>query len=165
MHRHLLLLIIGAAFSVGVFAQIASDRLLPESVASRLTLQWKQDGRVAEIEITNPKQSPVLTSLILNLQYEELPPSPLAPAVPQRRTQGVKVPPNSDQVLDLEAFEKTLAKLEAMASDHVKIIIQPGSKLRTQIELKPDRRLLNLTLREARGRDQTTIERLKSMTL
>lgn len=163
MHRHVLLLLFGLSVALGAVAQVASDRLLQESASRRVNIEWKQDGRVAELDITNPKNSLVLTLLILDLQYEALPPQPLPPAPPPRQSLKGKTRANDTPDLNLEAGEKFLAELEAKTSERLAVVVQPGVKTNSQIELKPNRRLLGLTLREARGRDQTTMERLKSM--
>jgi hypothetical protein len=161
MHRKLLLLL-GLFIAVGAIAQVVGERLLPASVTREVTIRWKQDGRVAEIEISNPKQSPVLTVLVLDLQYEALPPRPL-PAAPLRSTPPPKKPGGSaTTTLDLEAGERYLAEIEAKTTVQLKVAVQPGVTEKSQVELKPDRKLIGLTLREARGRDQTSVERLKS---
>ncbi len=163
MHRQLLLLLLGLSLAISGLAQVTSDRLLPESVARQVTIDWKQDGRVAQLDITNPKTFPVLTLLVIDLQYEALPPRPLPPAPAQRQSLKGKARTGQTPELDLEALERFMAELEAKASEQLTVVIQPGTNIKPQIELKPNRRLLGLTLREARGRDQTTFERLKSM--
>jgi len=163
MQRTIVMSFVLSLFAVTVsFAQVDGERLLPASVTREVATSWKQDGRVLEIEISNPKTSPVLTSLSFDLQYEPLPPRAFTAAPPPSKSSIKRSDTISNPKLDLDAGMRYLSEIEAKAHESIKVAIQPGSKLKTQIELKQDRTLITFVLREARGRDQTAFERLKS---
>lgn len=165
MHTYLrlsatiLLLVTTAAHSQG------TNRLLPDSFARSLTSTWKRDGRVVDIQVTNPKDKWVVETLTFEISYKPIPTTGdpgfsvnkdgrIGPPIPKSK--------KSKEMLDWEAGERFIQLLPTSASS--KVTIQPGATVGTHIELKPSQtgEVSELKITEARGREQTTLERIKS---
>src|SRR5438132_9819353 len=100
------------AWSQAASAQVS--RLLPESVTRTIALSWKQDGRVAELQVANPSGAIVLESIDLEVAYEPVPPLPAQNVGPTK--QAKPVVGNSKRPApepNWEAADKFLADLQA----------------------------------------------------
>lgn len=141
------------AISTTVNGQVDS-RLLPDSFAKGIHFSWRQDGRVVEIQITNPKDKWVLQQLAIEVTYPSVAAIKAAPPLSSTKksnTAGTRsLMEGIDAVLSEERPEKHLVTIE----------LQPGKTNSSHLELTFDRKISNASLIEVRGREQSRFERL-----
>lgn len=123
-------------------SQDVETRLLPESFTQAIKFEWHQDGRVIEIDVENPNGKWVLRNLTFKVHDEST-------STPKKYSNGA--------VDMLEFFTKSLDLTHTLYVE-----IQPSKHASLHIELKPGITATGLSLEEARGKEQTRFEKLKS---
>ena len=140
-----------------------NSRLLPQSITDTITSNWKRDGRVIDIGIASPSSKWVVEELTFEISYKSttLQGDPgftvdkngqIRPSKSKSKT--------GEPVID---FDKVMRVLQLSPTTvNNKIIIQPGKSANTHIELNANQtgEVENVRITEARGREQTTFERL-----
>ena len=129
-------------------------RLLPESFAKTVGFSWRQDGRVIEIQIANPKDKWFLQHLAIQAQFAVSRPivsTPMTSAATKKPVPASSPGPSLSEFLDY-----------LPESHAVSVEIQPGKNSSAHLELTSNRKVTELTLVEVRGREQSGLERLKS---
>ena len=136
-----------------------NTRLLPDSAAKMIAVQWKQDGRAVDIKASNPIGAWVVTAILIEIRFAPTK-TPYAGEIKlDKAGRAVLVPP------------KPGAKVEEYWSEQeperpvLKVEIQPGRDAPSVHELKFTSTIAGIIIVEARGREQTTFERLKSKVL
>jgi hypothetical protein len=147
-------------FTVVTFHLVAlpqeSTRLLPESIAKTIGVQWKQDGRAIDLKLSNPVGAWVVTSALLEIRFVPTK-LPFAGEFKTDKTGRMKlVPPMPGSKVEEYWHEQDAEK------PIVNVKIQPGKEAHSVVELKFNSAVTTISILEARGREQTTIERLKS---
>jgi len=146
------------AFQLSAVAQ-DGVRLLPDSITKTIGVQWKQDGRAVDMKLSNPVGIWVVTSLLLEIRFEPTKMQFAGELKPDKAGRMILVPP------------KPGAKVEEYWSEQdpekpiLKVEIQPGKATPSVHELKFNSTVAAIVILEARGREQTTFERLKSKVL
>ena len=84
-------------------AHSQEDRLLPESFTRSIGLQWKQDGRVIDITLTNPKDKWLITEGTFVVEHPPVtsqpPPSSPSPPRPPKPTTKPGGKPTLDDLI------------------------------------------------------------------
>ncbi len=141
------------AISTTVYGQVDS-RLLPASFAKGIHFSWRQDGRVVEIQITNPKDKWVVQQLAIEVKYPTVAPVKVAPPLSDTKKSSTT---GARSLID--AIDEVLR--EELPEKHTVIIeLQPGKSSSSHLELTFDRKITSASLVEVRGREQSRIERL-----
>lgn len=158
MSAQILVLIATMGFLLPSFAQEEPNRLLPDSFTRSIKFSWRQDGRVVDIEIWNPKEKWVITQLLFEVHFPQPSDKPNGPEV--RSNGRTLFRPLTDAELCARGWP---AKVPCgPVSRSVKVEIQPGKSGANHLELEPNFNASGLLLLEARGREQTRIERVKN---
>jgi hypothetical protein len=129
------------------------SRLLPESFAKTVAFSWRQDGRVVDVQITNPKTVWVLQQLQVEVRYPPVPPPKAAPPVAAANK------PSSAASYNFEAIDEYLNQVPPQLF-LVNVEVQPGQMAGSHIELKTDAKILSASLVEVRGREVSRLERM-----
>jgi hypothetical protein len=141
------------AASTTLYGQVES-RLLPDSFTKGINFSWRQDGRVVEIQITNPKDKWVLQQLAIEVKYPPVAPVKVAPPLSDTKKSGTT---GARSLID--ALDEVLR--EELPEKHtVSIELQPGKSSSSHLELTFDRKITSASLVEIRGREQSRFERL-----
>lgn len=131
-------------------------RLLPETIAKTIGVKWKQDGRAIDLNLSNPAGTWVVTSVSLEIRFQPTK-TPFDGYFKRDKTgRMILVPP------------KPGAKVEEYWVEQdpeypiLKVEIQPGKDAPSVHELKFNSAVARITILEARGREQSKYERLRS---
>lgn len=147
------------ALNVPLMAQEAKARLLPESFARKIGVNWQQDGRAVELSFLVPKGDWVVTEVLLEFQFPVEAES--ASSSTQHAKQRSPARKGPEPQLDLEALDRSIREMEARDRIPVSTLALPGRTFSTHVELKRSAKAIAVVLVEARGRAPTTFERLK----
>ncbi|MBE0550151.1 MAG: hypothetical protein IH627_21330 [Rubrivivax sp.] len=152
------LLIAAVSLALGCSSTAAQDatRLLPQSHANSVAIQWKQDGRVIDLTITNPPGNWVISLVALEVRFKPIK-LPLTGTLKRDKTgQMVLTPPDpkapAEEYWTEQEPEKPVLRVE----------IQPGKSAVSNFELKFSTDVSSVVVQEVRGREQSTFERLRS---
>ena len=150
----------------GAYAQ-TEVRLLPQSFTESLSISWKRDGRVIDASVSNPKSKWVVEEVVIEVSYKSVKTAgdpgftmdktgKITPSKPKTKTK------NGESVIDFNALMTSFQYNPTTTNN--KVIIQPGATSSTHIELKADQanEVDNVRILEARGREQTTFERMRN---
>lgn len=140
-----LILVVLFFVTLPVQSNNGATNLLPTAYTNILHLTWRQDGRLAEIEVTNPKGKWVVTSLLVVAHFQ---PESISDDQSQTQPEVSK----KMQVIDFTSTPKTYT---------LNLEIQPGKSERAQLELKSKEIIERLFIVEARGREQSRLERVR----
>ena len=141
--------------TIGMAVAQEVNRLLPESFVKTVGVEWRQDGRVVELTLSNPKEKWVLQRLLFQVVYQPEAKLPTAASAPSRK--GVPTSPTAKSLFDY------LDDLPELPESHpIEIEIQPGKQLPTNLELRSNRTVVSVSLVEVRGREQSRLERIRS---
>ncbi len=142
-------------FQLAAFAQDGT-RLLPDSFARTIGVQWKQDGRAVDLALSNPEGTWVVTNLLLEIRFAPSK-TPFAGYLRADKTgRMVWVAPKPGEKIKESWFEPAPEK------PFIKVEIQPGKASTSVHELKFNSEVVSITVLEGRGREQSALERLKS---
>jgi hypothetical protein len=150
----LIFIIIGVFAPTPSFAQ--SDeaiRLLPDSFINSLQIFWSQDGRVVNVTIINPQNKWVVRSVILFAQFAPDTSSKyLLNSTSTKRSRAASSP-------YLESLTQWLENTDSFGEQ---LLIQPGNSTTFHLELAVNKKVIQLKIQEAKGREQTRMERIRS---
>jgi hypothetical protein len=116
-----------------------ADAVLPEEIANRIKLTFRQSGRDVEVWVFNPNSDLVITSITAALEYKAAPAQSAHLSAPGAITDFYPAPEGRSWPLEL--FPDKLARLSMKFGD--------------------DSVLDSLRLREVRGRELTFFEKLE----
>lgn len=153
--------IVLVTFQLMAFAQ-DKTRLLPETIAKTIGVEWKQDGRAVDLKFSNPVGKWVVTSLLLNIRFLPIK-SRIDGEFKKDKNGHIVVVPLKPGSLAEEYWFEGINNLPQMST--AKVEIQPGKDAPSVLELESNSAVAEITILEARGREQTTFERLKSKML
>ena len=150
----LIFIIIGVFAPTPSFAQ--SDeaiRLLPDSFINSLQISWSQDGRVVNVTIINPQNKWVVRSVILFAQFApDTSSKSLLNSTSTKRSRAASSP-------YLESLTQWLENTDSFGEQ---LLIQPGNSTTFHLELAVNKKVIQLKIQEAKGREQTRMERIRS---
>lgn len=146
---------------LAAMSQASADRLLPESFTRAVQFDWRQDGRVVEISLRNPKDK----WLITEATFTAHPQGAVAPAVVSK-ADGKRQPKNGalgqPTLDDLLASGVRYATATEPSTKVLKVHVMPAEVASTHVELDTSAPILALTLDETRGREPTAFERVRT---
>ena len=158
MHSPILRALTALILAALQMAAVAQEgvRLLPETIAKTIGVQWKQDGRAVDLKFSNPAGTWVITSVSLEIRFQPTKTPFAGDLKPDKTGRMALVPPKPgskvEEYWSEQEPEKPILKVE----------IQPGKDAPSVHELKFNSALAGITILEARGREQSTYERLRS---
>lgn len=161
MHSTFLRTLIILSLVTFQLSAVAQDvvRLLPESITKTIGIQWKQDGRAIDLKLSNPVGVWVVTSVLLEIRFEPTKTPFAGQLKPDKAGRMVLVPPKPGAKVEEYWLEQDPEK------PILKVEIQPGKSVPSVHELKFSSTVAAIVVLDARGREQTTFERLKSKVL
>jgi len=127
-----------------------------------LGLQWKQDGRVIELSLQNPKDKWVITEGTFIVEYSTTTIPPAASAQSEKhktkkRTDGTRVITLDELLTNPQYFPQRQPETYKLKLD-----LLPNRTVMTHIELESADTVSKVKLNETRGREPTKLEQLKS---
>lgn len=146
-------------------AAVAEDvkaRLLPGSVMRDMRMAFKQDGRVLDLVLTAPNGKWVITELDVKVEFQR---DERADAIVA--AQGALTKEERKAIVDNPyGWHKWRGPFYAPTETEAhKIIaeVQPDRSLSTHLELKGEKAVSSVKILEARGREQTMMDRVKAV--
>lgn len=150
--------IIWLAFHAPGMAQ-SETRLLPDSVAKAIAVRWVQDGRAVDVKVANPKGPWVITQVLLDVRFAPTQ-TPISMEIHRGKDgRAVWLPVKSGAKVEYALVEREPERVK------VTVDIQPGKETALVHELRVKGDVVSVAVMEARGRPQTTFERVKSKVL
>ena len=137
-------------------AEDDKSRLLPGSMMREVRIDFKQDGRVLDVVLSAPNGKWVVTQLSVKVEFQRPKNTWTKPAAPQK---AETVPS------DPFGWKKMTGPFYGVPETEThKIVaeVQPDKSHSTHLELKTERAVTSVTILEARGREQTILDRVKT---
>jgi hypothetical protein len=156
-----LLLAVASTSLLADRAHSQEDRLLSESFTRSIGLQWKQDGRVIDVTLTNPKDKWLITEGKFVVEYPAV--ASEAPASSPSRSARSKPAPKPGGRLTMDDLIAQGYKYVGEPPIYtLNLHVLPGRTATVHIELRDSTPASGLKLEEARGREPSMLEKLKS---
>jgi hypothetical protein len=131
-----------AAVQLNAVAQ-EGVRLLPETFAKTIGVQWKQDGRAIDLKFSNPAGTWVITSVSLEVRFQPTKTPYAGELKPDKTGRMVLVPPKPGVKVEEYWAEQDPEK------PILKVEIQPGKDAPSVHELKFNSAVAGITILEA----------------
>ena len=159
MNKSTRFLFLTAALLTAMLDAFAQEgvRLLPASFTKAIQFTWRQDGRVVELELSNPQREWVLQHATFVARFPLKPQEPATAST--AKPKGGRTPIEQDP---FAAYDAKYGREISPEDYRLDLDLQPGRKAALHIELKSDRKVLSIELLEVRGREQTYFERIKA---
>ena len=146
---------------IGNSSSIAQDeiRLLPASYTEKLSIEWKQDGRVVDLKLKNPGPKWVVEEITVETTY---------PVIVYKENEHKKLKDIPDasaksgknSLKDIDWKTGPISFQRSPTDARVVISVQPGQAVEAHIELASDAVFEKMLIKESRGREQRMLEKL-----
>lgn len=132
-------------------------RLLPGSLVRDVRVDFKQDGRLLDVVLSAPSGKWVVTQLSVKVEFQRPENTWMKPAVPQ------KAETESSDPFGWTQQTGPFYGIPETETHKIVAEVQPDKSRSTHLELKTERAVTSVTILEARGREQTMLDRVKTL--